>query len=115
MTQPDLFQPRTIVEIAHQHADEMSAEFLVWLPDNLHVWEAFVREVFKVKGRGFTHYSSRTIIEFLRHHSSVTEVGSQWKINDHNVPYLPRLFDIVYPQHAGLFEYRTTTKKKGNE
>lgn len=107
-------KPKRAIDHAHDHADKLSEEFLIWLPDNLPIWEAFVAETMKIIRRGITHYSSYTIVEFLRHHSAVSEANSEWKINNNVRPYLSRLFDIIYPQHAGLWEYRTTTKKKGN-
>lgn len=112
--QDDLFKRRSITDIAHAHGNHLAADFLEWLPENIHVWDAFVAETFKVIRRGFKHYSSYTIVEFLRHHTAVSESGAVYKINNNHRPYLPRLFEIVYPQHAGLFEYRTTTKEKGN-
>ena len=113
--QPDLFIPKvkTVLDHANEHSDILSAEFLEWLPDNLHVWDAFLVEAQKVIRRGYAHYSARTIIHVMRHHSAVSENGSEWKINNNHSPYFARLFDIIYPQHVGLWEYRTTTKKKG--
>lgn len=109
---PPIDLPPTILDIAKANASELSAEFMQWLPDNLHVWDAYVSEVFKVIRKGFKHYSSRTIIEVIRHHSAISDTDGIYKINDHSVPYLSRLFDMAYPQHKGLFEYRTTTKEK---
>lgn len=103
----------TILDTAAAHAAILSQEFIDWLPHNLHVWNAFVAETMKVIKRGHTHYSSRTILEFLRHHTATTEQYSEWKINNNLQPYLARLFDAAYPELAGLFEYRTTTKDKG--
>lgn len=111
----DLFSRPTVLQIAAQNADKLSAEFLEWLPENLEIWSAFERETFRVINRGFKHYSSYTIVEFLRHHTAVAEVESEFKINNNIRPYLSRLFDFVNPQHAGLFEYRVTTKRKGRE
>ena len=57
------------------------------------------------------HYSARTIVHVLRHHSAVAEVdGEGWKINDHHSPYFARLFDLVHPEHVGLWEFRETKK-----
>lgn len=81
------------VALAMEHPEQFTNEFMAWLPDNHHVWCAFVYEAFRVIRRGFKHYSARTIIHVLRHHSAVTEVGSQWKINNNHSPYLARLFD----------------------
>lgn len=100
-----------IINTLHENKDKFSDEFIEWFPDNEHVWNAFVLETMKVKRAGFKHYSARTIIHVLRHHSAISENGSQWKINDHHSPYLARLFDIVYPHKAGLFEYRAIKRK----
>ena len=81
-------------------------EFSEWMLDNEHIWIAFEREALKVSNLGFKHYSARTIIEFLRHHSALQEKGSHWKINDHVTPYLARLFAAKYPNKKDLFEYR---------
>lgn len=103
-----------VVTIALQYSGMFAVEFLEWLPDNLHIWEGFAENAINIKLRGYKHYSARTIVEFLRHHTALKQnSGGEWKINDHHVPYLARLFDIVYPQHAGLFEYRRTIKAKG--
>ena len=102
----------SIVNLADTNIDQFSNEFLDWLPNNLHVYYAFEEEVMKIIKKGFKHYSARTIVHVLRHHSAVSENGSEWKINDHHSPYLARLFDLAYPNHAGLFEYRLTTKTR---
>jgi hypothetical protein len=114
-TTPDLFnfmKKKTSLDIAIENADKLSEEFLDWLPENMHIFDAFAENARNIIARGYKHYSSRTIVEFLRHHTALQESGGTWKINDHNVPYLGRLFDLVYPHMAGLFEYRVTTKNK---
>lgn len=96
--------PLTVVQ---QNIDQFSSEFLAYLPDNLHVYEAFEREALAIVGRGIKHYSAHTIIHVLRHHSALAEnSGDGWKINDHVSPYLARLFVLMYPQHIDLFEFR---------
>ena len=84
----------------------MKFDFDDWLIDNLHIWEAFEKQALLVSQRGFKHYSARTIVEFLRHHTAIAEEGSLWKINDHAIPHLSRLFMKVHPEHRGLFETR---------
>lgn len=82
-------------------------KFTDWLKDNEHVWDAFVAEAFRIIDRGFTHYSARTLVHYLRHHSAVAEHGrSGWKINDHHSPYLARLFCQAHPGHDDLWELR---------
>ena len=114
-TQPDLFsaRPMTVQQIAQAHGNQLSTEFLNWLPDNMHIWDAFVRESMSILRRGYTHYSSRTIIEYLRHNTALSQNDGEFKINNNIQPYLPRLFNLIYPQHRGLWEFRATTKRKG--
>lgn len=95
------------VRVMRDNADLFTAEFLQYLPDNLHVFDAFERESLRVVARGWKHYSARTIIHVLRHHSALEEVdGKGWKINDHTSPYLARLFVLMHPEHRALFEFR---------
>ena len=105
----DLFD-NTPEAIMLRHADKFTDEFILWLPSNRHIWDAFVAEAFKVIRAGFKHYSTKTIIHVLRHHSALHESGGEWKLNNNISPYLARLFDLCYPQHAGLWEYRVTKK-----
>lgn len=97
-----------IFDLINKNRDMFSDEFVNWLPENIHIFQAFSAEAIKIAEKGFKHYSARTIIHVLRHHSAIAEVGSEWKINDHYSPYLARLFDLVYPHKAGLFAYRFT-------
>jgi len=99
-----------IVEVMKKNEELFCEEFTEWLPNNLHVWDAFVGEAMKVRNKGFKHYSARTIIHVLRHHSVVQEQGSEWKINNNHSPYLARLFDLMFPAFAGMWEYRETKK-----
>lgn len=93
--------------LARGNADKFTPAFLDYLPDNLHVYRAFEREALLVAGRGFKHYGARTIIEVLRHRSNLQESGAApWKLNDHATPYLARLFALLNPDYAGLFEFR---------
>jgi hypothetical protein len=101
-----------IVQLAQQNANQFPDDFLAWLPANLHVWGSFVREAHAIHRRGIRHYSARTIVHFLRHHTSVHEVGEGWKINNNHSPYLARLFDLRYPEMRGLFSHRETPKAK---
>ena len=93
--------------VALLHREQFTTEFMEYLPDNRHVYDAFELEANIVLGLGFKHYSARTIVEVLRHHSAIEERGT-WKINDHHTPYLARLFALRNPRHANLFEYRIT-------
>lgn len=83
--------------------------FAQYLPSNLHVYDSFEHNALMVVSRGFKHYSARTIVEFMRHHTALAESGTVWKLNNLHIPYLARLFTLRYPQHAGLFDFRNRT------
>jgi len=96
--------------IINENRDQFSDDFVDWLPENIPIFQAFCTEAIKISDIGYKHYSARTIIHFLRHHSALKEKNSEFKINNNHSPYLARLFDLVYPNRAGLFEYRITFK-----
>ena len=100
-----------VLKIVQHNPTQFSDEFEDWIKDNLHIWKAFEKEALLVLAKGREHYSARTIIEFLRHHSAVSEVGGMWKINDHSVPYLGRLFVLVHPEEKNFFEFRKINPK----
>lgn len=81
-------------------------DFDQWINENQHIWEAFEREALSIARLGFKHYSARTIIHFLRHHSALREESGEWKINNDVSPYLARHFAEKYPSLKNLFEYR---------
>jgi hypothetical protein len=99
-----------IVKVMTDNKEHFTSEFMKWLPENLHVWDAFVEEAMKIRRRGYKHYSARTIVHVLRHHSAISETSSEWKINNNHSPYLARLFDLMFPGFAGMWEYRETKK-----
>ncbi|RYF59460.1 MAG: hypothetical protein EOO27_09225 [Comamonadaceae bacterium] len=101
----ELFTPRPLV-LARANAQRFTPAFLAYLSANLHVYDDFEREAMRVVAKGFAHYSARTIIEVLRHHSALAAVGGPWKLNDWHTPYLARLFALANPGHRGLFEFR---------
>ena len=98
------------IDVMRQHAEQFPADFMEWLPDNSAVWQGFCGEAVAIHQRGFKHYSARTIIEVLRHHSSLRDASEPWKLNDHYTPYLARLFDLTHPERRGLWEYRETKR-----
>ena len=103
--------PRAVV-VMLLHREKFTTEFADYLPENVHVWDAFEREAFAVIRNGFKHYSARTILHVMRHHSATAETGSEWKLNNNVSPYFARLFDLMHPVHAGLFEKRETKAVK---
>jgi hypothetical protein len=103
----------TILDKIKSNPDKFSDEFHTWIQDNEPIFHAFCTEALKVHNRGRKHYSARTIVEFLRHHTTLQEKDGVFKINDHCVPYMARLFDLMFPHAKGLFEYRKLTFRRG--
>lgn len=97
-----------IVLVAN-HPTIFPVRFAQYLPSNLHVYLSFEHNALMVVSRGFKHYSARTIVEFMRHHTALAESGTVWKLNNLHIPYLARLFTLRYPQHATLFDFRNRT------
>lgn len=105
------------VDVMLDNPEKFSQEFRDWLPKNLHVWDAFVDQTNKVIARGFSHYSSRTILHVLRHHSALVENGTMWKISDHSSPYLARLWGLMNPSFKDIFSTKrtpTVEKERGD-
>lgn len=80
--------------------------FLDWLDDNEHVYYAFAEQAKKLIAAGRKHYSARTIVEVLVHHSITRAVGDEFKIGNDKAPDLARVFVTQYPHHANFWEYR---------
>lgn len=98
--------------MAHMHADSFTPKFLADLPQNLHVFAAFEREALQVIRSGWKRYSARTIIEVLRHQSALSDVSEAFKLDDHATPGYARLFALLHPEHADLFEFRRVNTKR---
>lgn len=89
------------------YSGEYRAGFAAWLDENWEVFENFCAQadlMWEVYGR--THYSARTIVEYLRHWSATREVGGEYKINDWWTPHMARLYIAIHPEREGFFELR---------
>lgn len=104
-----------ILNIVRLNPDQFSQEFTDWIVENQHIWEAFKVEASRIRARGRSHYSSRTIVEYLRHHTALAEAEGTFKINDHCVPYLGRLYVLTHPDAKGFFEFRKITPKSNQK
>lgn len=100
----DLFGS-ALVDFVQERACWFRPDFPEWLEENLHIWTAFKAQADRVWDRGRTHYSARTIIEFLRHETAIAEAGGEYKINDHGTPDLARLYHLIHPERQ-LFAMR---------
>jgi hypothetical protein len=97
-------QEHPAVVVARRNPDIFPKKFLRWLPGNLPVWEAFVKHSLAHIEQGGGHYSARAILYVIRYNNPATKT----RMSDHYSPYMARLFDLIYPQHVGLWSYRPT-------
>lgn len=81
-------------------------DFAEWLAANPAIWDRFCAEANKVWARGRRHYSARTLIEFIRHETTLAQVGGEWKIDNNHAPDMARLYQDTFPDRAELFSTR---------
>lgn len=93
-------------QIALKNKRIFRSDFLMWLANNASIWIAFEQESSKIWARGRRHYSARTIIEIIRHESTLCEVRSDFKINNDSAPDMARLYGLMHPDRVGFFETR---------
>lgn len=100
---------REVRQAAILRASAFRCDVYQWLldPRNVEVWRMFEHEANRVwRNKANKHYSARTIVEYLRHHSAANDGGTDFRINDHHAPVLARLWTFLYPERAGFFELR---------
>lgn len=97
---------RTMIgEVVACKSDLFRPDFFHWLETNFHVWAEFERRALKA-AQHRTHYSSYTLLEVMRHDTAIGELGGEYKLDNSYCADLCRLFALMNPQHAGLFEFR---------
>ncbi len=103
--EPDLrAETRQAVELVKAQPTLFRPEFDAWLAANWLLWRRFEAEALKIARRR-QHWSARTIIEYLRHETGLREDG-EFKVNNNAAPDCARLFAMLYPMYAKLFEFR---------
>jgi hypothetical protein len=93
-----------VLDIVKREQDSFPPGFWHFIRDNWGIWTRFKVEADKVRLRGRTRYSARTIIEFIRHETSLRE-NSTFKVNNNYAPGMARLYMTVR-ECPGLFETR---------
>jgi hypothetical protein len=96
--------------IVTQDEANYRADFKQWLSKNFHVYLAFEDLATKIFNKGFKRYSSKTIVETIRYHSSIKELQGEYRINNNTTPDLARLFDAMNPRMSGMFEFRLNSQ-----
>lgn len=92
--------------------NQYPSEFLIFLANNQHIWKRFEREANKAFNRGFRHYSSKCIVEYIRHETALYEHMGEFKINNNLTPSLARYYQETHPERATLFETRVLKKER---
>lgn len=87
--------------------DSFRPGFDVWLNQNWPIFMAFEHHAMQVWKKGYKHYSARTIAEYIRHHTLLTEEKSMFKLNDHWTKSMARMFIMLHPECKGFFEFRS--------
>lgn len=81
-------------------------ELELYHEENPHIYAAFEKFTLEVIATGRKYYSSRTIVERMRWHSQIEAKHDIFKINDHQVPFLARMFESKNPLYKGFFKKR---------
>jgi hypothetical protein len=90
-----------------KHPECFRPKFDAWLlGSNWDIYAAFEYHSLGVHQRGRKHYAANTIIEYLRHSSFLEDSDSEFKISDQWTSSIARLFVMLNPQCAHLFEFR---------
>ena len=102
---------------------DLKKEFLEFHAKNPHVYERMLTISRQLKARGFSKYSTRTLMCVLRfewdlqtsHEEVVVDGGEtrSLKLNDHHTPYYARMLMKNHPDLLGFFEVRTVDGDDG--
>lgn len=75
------------------------------------VYREFRAIAMQTRAAGFKHYSARTIIHVMRHHSGISMgPAGQFKIDNRVSPYLARRLAKDEPDLADFFEFRRSNE-----
>lgn len=83
------------LDVAMAYAKKLETQpgFLIWLRDEFPIFKRFVEEADAVR-KVRDHYSARTIIEYIRHETTLREDGI-FKINNNVAPDCARLYMAI--------------------
>ena len=99
---PDIFEG---LNNTHREA------FMRWLPDNIHVVNAFGKYALELKETGNReYYSAYAIRERLRWDSMIRENGTQYKISNNITPFVARLIMKMNSRLHGIFKVKQMAK-----
>ncbi len=76
------------------------------IKEALPLFNRFIAEAFRVKGKGRDYYSARTIVEVLRHHSVLEDGDKRFKICNDLTPWMSKLSMELFPDLKGFFKVK---------
>lgn len=91
---------------AASSGNPLEEEFWTYHRANPHVFERLDTMARIALAKGYTRYSSRTIIAVMRWERDIITNTRDFKINDHHSPYYGRLWMRLNPHLPRLFETR---------
>ena len=90
--------------------DKHLQKFLEWLPDNIHVLNAFGKYAIQLKeSKRRDYYSAYAIRERLRWDSMISEIGTEYKLSNNMTPFLSRLIMKMDNRLNGMFKIKENT------
>lgn len=88
------------------HREMFWPDFYDWLNKNFPIYEEFDAEATKIRSLGKSTYGHRTIWEHIRHETTLREVDSEFKMNDHYTKSCARLYLMLHPDAKQFFRFR---------
>jgi len=98
--------------VLESRADQIERAAHDFLKRNPEFWDEFCRRAFLLRRHGHKHYSARAIVQNIRWHTDIGDIGKDYKINDHHTPVFARMFNAAYPQMGGFFHLREQISKR---
>lgn len=97
-----------VLAAVKQHESQFKQPLPHWFSftDNQRIWRRFEYEANQVWNEGRRHYAARTICEYIRHETQLSEQDPLFKISNNIIPDLALLYMILYPERQGFFSIR---------
>lgn len=92
-------------EIFDDLTEKHKKAFMSWLPDSVHVVQAFLTYAKELKWHGKReYYSAYCIRERIRWDSMIKENGTEYKISNNITPFVARLVMAMDNNLKGMFK-----------
>lgn len=103
------------LSVINENPNLFQVKFKSFILKNMNIYTAFEKEALAIS-KIRSHYSARTIVEFLRHETNLrqdsTGAYGEFKISDSFTPDMARLFVLRHPSHKELFSFKMSRTRK---